>query len=161
MDPRVKTSNADLAEQFKLSKQLYDEWLALSSITESVRLIRGRLTELRPRVPEGDLKTHLTALGEKLQALSGAGGGGRGGGGGAGGGARLSIASTIGRARTLFGLVEEADVAPTPQSAGAVPDVIKDSRSLQESWQAIKNQDIPALNQELRAAGLPVIELAK
>jgi photosystem II stability/assembly factor-like uncharacterized protein len=163
MDPRVKTSNADLAEQFKLSKQLYDEWFALNSITESIRLIRGRLTELRPRVPEGDLKTHLNALGEKLQALAGAGGGGRGGGGGGGGGggARLSIATTIGRARTLFGLVEQADVAPTPQAAAAVPEVLKDSRSLQESWQAIKSQDIPALNQELRAAGLPAIELAK
>ena len=163
MDPRVKTSNADLAEQFKLSKQLYDEWFALNSITESIRLIRGRLTELRPRVPEGDLKTHLNALGEKLQALAGAGGGGRGGGGGGGGGggARLSIATTIGRARTLFGLVEEADVAPTPQAAAAVPEVLKDSRSLQESWQAIKSQDIPALNQELRHAGLPAIELAK
>jgi photosystem II stability/assembly factor-like uncharacterized protein len=159
MDPRVKTSNADLAEQFKLSKQLYDEWFALNSITESIRLIRGRLTELRPRVPEGDLKTHLNALGEKLQALAGAGGGGRGG--GVGGGARLSIATTIGRARTLFGLVEEADVAPTPQAAAAVPEVLQDSRSLQESWQAIKSQDIPALNQELRAAGLPAIELAK
>jgi len=161
MDPRVKTSNAELAEQFKLSQQLYDEWFALNSINENVRLIRGRLTELRPRVPEGDLKTHLNALDEKLQALSGAGGGGRGGGGGGGGGARLSIATTIGRARTLFGLVEQADVAPTPQAAAAVPEVLKDSRSLQESWQVIKSQDIPALNQELRAAGLPAIELAK
>src|SRR5262249_21259654 len=32
MDPRVKTSSADLGEQFKLSKQVYDEWLALNSI---------------------------------------------------------------------------------------------------------------------------------
>src|SRR5262249_49835355 len=30
MDPRVKTSAADLDEQFRLSKQLYDEWLALN-----------------------------------------------------------------------------------------------------------------------------------
>src|SRR5204862_3002921 len=26
MDPRVKTSTADLGEQFRLSKQVYDEW---------------------------------------------------------------------------------------------------------------------------------------
>jgi len=163
MDPRVKTSSTDLAEQFKLSKQLYDEWLALNSITDSVRRIRAQIVELRPRVPEGDLKTHLNALGEKLQALAGAGGGGPGGGGGGGGGggARLSIGATSGRLRTLFGLIEEADLAPTPQSAAAVPDAVKDSHSLQESWQTIKAQDIPALNQELRAAGLPVIEAAK
>src|SRR5882762_5141107 len=98
MDPRVKTSNADLAEQFRLSKQLYDEWLALNSISESVRRIRGQIAELRPRVPEGDLKTHLNALSEKLQALTGAGGGGPGGGGAAATGARASVASTTGRA---------------------------------------------------------------
>jgi len=162
MDPRVKTSSADLGEQFKFSKQLYDEWLALNSINESARKIRAQLTELRPRVPEGDLKTHLNALGEKLQALAGAGGGGPGGGGGGGGAAgRMSIASTVGRIRTLFGLIEEADVAPTPQSTAPIPDVLKDSRSLQESWQTIKSQDILALNQELRAAGLPVIEISK
>jgi len=161
MDPRVKTSNADLAEQFRLSKQLYDEWLALNSISESVRRIRGQIAELRPRVPEGDLKTHLNALSEKLQALTGAGGGGPGGGGAAAPGARASVASTTGRARTLFSLIEDVDLAPTPQAAGAVPDVLKDSRALQNDWQTIKSQDIPALNQELRAAGLPVIEAPK
>jgi hypothetical protein len=39
-----------------------------------------------------------------------------------------------------------------------VVEVLKDSRSLQESWQTIKSQDIPALNQELRAAGLAVLK---
>jgi hypothetical protein len=56
-------------------------------------------------------------------------------------------------------LIEDVDLAPTPQAAAAVPEVLRDSKSLQESWQAIKSQDIPALNQELRAAGLPVIDL--
>src|SRR5260370_31300655 len=69
MDPRVKTSSADLAEQFKLSKQIYDEWLALNSIAESVRRIRNQLVELRPRVPDGDLKTHLNTLAATTPAL--------------------------------------------------------------------------------------------
>jgi len=159
MDPRVKTSNADLAEQFKLSKQLYDEWWALNSISDTVKRARGQIAELRPRVPEGNLKIHLDALAEKLQTLAGAGGGPGGRGGAAA--ARPSIASTTGRVRTLFGLVQEADVAPTPQASASVPDVMKDSRMLQESWQAIKSQDIPALNQELRAAGLQVIAIEK
>jgi photosystem II stability/assembly factor-like uncharacterized protein len=156
MDPRVKTSTADLGQQFRLSKQLYDEWLALNSMSESVKLARGRLTDLRPKVPEGDLKGHVDALAAKLQTLAGAAVGGPGGGGG-GGGTRVSIAGTSGRVRTLFNLMEEVDVAPTPQAAAAVPDVIKDSHALQESWQKIKSEDIPALNQELKAAGLPTI----
>jgi hypothetical protein len=156
MDPRVKASQADLAEQFKLSKQLYDEWLALNSISETIRIIRGQMVELRARAPEGDLKTHITALGEKLQALTGAGGGGPGGAAGAPIGA--TVASTTGRVRTLFTLIEDVDLAPTPQTVAAMPEVLKDSRSLQETWQTIKSQDIVALNSELRAAGLPILK---
>ena len=158
MDPRVKTSDADLAQQFKLSKQLYDEWLALNSISESVRIIRGQIAELRPRVAAGDLKSHLDALAEKLQTLAGTGGGGPGSGAAA---ARATVATTTGRLRTLFNLLENVDLAPTPQAAAAVPDIVRDSHSLQEVWREIKSQDIPALDQELRGAGLPVVALTR
>ena len=46
MDPRVRTSNADLREQFKLSKQLYDEWLKLDSISMSLRRVREQIAQL-------------------------------------------------------------------------------------------------------------------
>jgi hypothetical protein len=160
MDPRLKTPTADLAEQFRVSKQLYDQWLALASITENVRAIRARLTDLRARAPEGEVKTSLAALSEKLQALAG-GGGGAGPGGGQGGAAgRLTVASATQRVRTLFNLVEEVDAAPTPQATAAANDILKDSRSLRDSWQAITTKDIPALNELLRAGGLPVIDSA-
>jgi hypothetical protein len=159
MDPRVKTSNADLAEQFRLSKQVYDEWLVLNSISESVKRIQTQISELQPRVPAGDLKTHLSAFAEKLQAFSSAPAAGPGG--GAAAAARLNLATTTGRVRTLFNLIEEVDVAPTPPAAAGVSDVVKDSRALQDTWQAIKTQDIAALNVELRAAGLPAIDLAR
>jgi len=159
MDPRVKASNADLGEQFKLSRQLYDEWMTLGALGESVRQVRGQLTELRPRVPEGDLKKHVDELSEKLQAL--AGGAGPGAAAAAGASARPTIASVTGRLRTLFNLIEDVDVAPTPQVAAAVPIVSGESRTVQESWQGITAQDIPALNRELRAAGLPEITMVK
>ncbi len=158
MDPRVKTSRADLTEQFRLSKQVYDEWLALNSIAESVKLIRDQVTELR--VPAGDLKTHINALTERLQTLIGASGG-PGAPTPAVTGARATVTGTTGRLRTLFGLIEEVDVAPTPQAAAGVVEVVRDSRSLQESWQTIKSQDIPAVNRELRAAGLAELKSGK
>ncbi len=164
MDPRVKTSNADLAEQFKLSKQLYDEWLLLNAISESLKRIRDQIAELQKKAPAGDLKTHLDAFAEKLQTFSvgqtfqsvPAGSGAAGS-----AAARLNLATTTGRVRTLFNLIEDVDLAPTPQAAAAVPDVVKDSRTVQENWQTIQSQDIAALNLELRAAGLPGIDLAK
>jgi photosystem II stability/assembly factor-like uncharacterized protein len=161
MDPRLKVSVSDLAEQFKLSKQVYDELLSLAAIGESIRSIRGQLTDLRARAKEDNVKTHLDSLGEKLQTLGGAQGFGPGGQGGAGGGARLTVASASGRLRTLFAILQGVDSAPTPQVAVAVPEVLKDSESLSGSWQTIKSQDIPALNQELQAAGLPAIQIEK
>ena len=162
MDPRVKTSTADLTQQFQLSKQMYDEWLALNTISDDARRIRGQLTELRAKITDATLKSHVDALAEKIQNVAGGGGGGFGGGGGGrgggGGAARVTAASVLGNARTLFNLIEEADVAPTSQISAAAPDVLKDSRAVQESWRAIKSTDIPALNQELRAAGLAVIK---
>ncbi|HMJ25311.1 MAG TPA: hypothetical protein VK475_05760 [Pyrinomonadaceae bacterium] len=158
MDPRVKTSEADLAQQFKLSKQVYDEWLMLASISESVRVIRGRLTDLRPRVPDGDLKTQVDALANKLQALVGGGGGP---GAPAAGTPAVTLSGTTGRLRTLLNLMEDVDLAPTPQAAAAVAEVVKDSSSLKGDWEAIRSHDIPTLNQALRAAGLPAIELGR
>ena len=160
MDPRVKASSVDLAEQFKLSKQLYNEWLTLNSISESIRSIRGQLSDLRARVPESDLKKQIDGLSEKLQTLSG-GPGGVGGPGTAGAGARPTVASTTGRVRTLFAVIEGVDAAPPPQVVTAVADALKDPSALQERWQTLKSEDIPPLNQQLRVAGLPVIEVRK
>ncbi|HEX3142594.1 MAG TPA: hypothetical protein VHQ64_01395, partial [Pyrinomonadaceae bacterium] len=137
MDPRVKTSSDDLKKQFDTSMQMYNEWVALSAISDDARKIRGQLTELRTKVTDATLKSHVDALAEKIQNVAGAGGGGFGGGGGAGGGARVTAASVMVRARTLFGLIEEADVAPTTQIMSAVPDVLKDSQGVKQSWQAI------------------------
>src|SRR5581483_3361218 len=150
MDPRVKTSMADLGEQFKLSKQMYDEWMALNSISEDVRKLRGQVTDLRPKVTDANLKAHLDAFADKLQAFAG-------GGGGAAANARPTVASTMQRARTLFNLIEEVDLAPTPQVASAIPEVVKDSKGLQDNWRTIQSQDLSALNQELKAAGLPAL----
>jgi photosystem II stability/assembly factor-like uncharacterized protein len=164
MDPRVRTSTTDLTQQFDASMKMYNEWVALNAISEEARKIRGQITELRAKVTDAALKSHVEALAEKIQTVAGAGGGGfGGGGGGAGGGgggaARATAASVSVRARTLFGLLEEADVAPTTQISAAIPEVIKDSRAVQQSWESIKATDIPALNQELRAAGFPAIAL--
>ena len=158
MDPRVKTSNADLLQQFRLSKQLYDEWLKLDSMSVSLRRVRQQITELQGRVPAGDLKEHLNALTEKLQSFSTPGGPGGPGAGGAGVGP-LTLPGVSGRARTLFNVIQNVDLAPTSQVVAAVPGVLKDARTVQENWQAIKSQDIAALNRELRAASLAEIDL--
>jgi photosystem II stability/assembly factor-like uncharacterized protein len=158
MDPRVKTSNADLLEQFKLSKQLYDEWLKLDSISLSLRRMREQVAQLQTKAPAGDLKVQINALADKLQSFSAAPVPG-GGAGVAGAGPRATLAGASGRVRTLFNVIQNVDVAPTAQVVAVLPEVLQDSRSLQENWQTITSQDVAALNRELRTAGLPEIDL--
>src|SRR5262245_26372986 len=97
MDPRVTTSPKDLGEQFKLSKQLYDEWLTLAVLAESARPLRGQLTELRPKVPE-ELKKRFEEFNEQYQVFGG-GGGGPQGPPPAGQAPRATVASVTGRLR--------------------------------------------------------------
>jgi hypothetical protein len=155
MDPRVKTSNADLLEQFKLSKQLYDEWLKLDSISVSLRRVREQIAQLQTKAPSGELKTQISAVGARLQSFSAATGMGIPGGPGA------TLAGASGRVRTLFNVIQNVDLAPTSQVIAAVPEVLQDSRGIQERWRTITSQEIAALNRELRTAGLPEIDLMK
>lgn len=149
MDPRVKTSLRDLAEQSRYSQQLYEQWIALSEINESIRQVRAHVTELTPRIPEGEIKPIFLNVTGKLQILAPA----------AGGAATSSVAGVTARVRTLFNIIDGVDAAPTTQAASAVREVLKDSASVQQVWREFTSQDLPKLNQALRAAGLPVIEI--
>jgi photosystem II stability/assembly factor-like uncharacterized protein len=153
MDPRVKTPARDLAEQFKLSKQLYEQWLGFDVLADQVKAVRRQLADLRARAKADELKTHLDALNQKLDALAGpetprpdpA--------------AKLTTQSAKARLRTLFGMIQGVDMAPTPQVVAAVAALQTDVESLMTQWQAIRSQDISALNRELQGTSLPPINV--
>jgi photosystem II stability/assembly factor-like uncharacterized protein len=160
MDPRVTTSQKDLSEQFKLSKQLYDEWLALAAVAESARPLRGQITELRAKAPE-ELKKRLEDFNEQFQVFGGGGGGGFQGPPAAGQTTRATVASVTGRLRGLFSQLEEVDLAPTTEQRRASAEAVKDAQTLLANWQLFKTQTLPVFNQELQGKGLPVIAVPK
>jgi photosystem II stability/assembly factor-like uncharacterized protein len=155
MDPRVTTPHRDLEEQFNLSKQLYDQWLALAVLAESARPLRGQITDLRSRIPE-DMKQRFEEFSGQFQVF----------GGGAQPGApgtqpRVTVASVSARLRTLFMQIDGVDIASTSEQRTAAADVLKDAQTLLESWQAFRTRALPAFNQELQGKGLPVIAVPK
>ncbi|HEY0407417.1 MAG TPA: hypothetical protein VGC89_16915 [Pyrinomonadaceae bacterium] len=151
MDPRVKTSNADLAQQFELSKQLYDEWVRLEPLNKRLNSLSAELTALRARAgAQGTTATQLDALNQKLQELAGSANRRPG--------APLNLL-VLTRVQTLFRIIQDADVAPSTPIAAAVTDIRRESSSLLERWRAIESQDIPALNRQLQGAGLPQVEM--
>jgi hypothetical protein len=117
MDPRVKTSTADLLSQFTLSKQLYDGMLAATAALDEIAA--------RPKDP-------------KLQALAG-GGGGFGGGRGGGGGAP-TLNSVRGQLQRVMRSVQGSDVAPTTAQRAAATKVRADLDALLKQWAALKAQ---------------------
>lgn len=152
MDPRVKTSNEDLARQFELSKKLYDLWIPLQAINTRLSAVSKSLGDLGARVKgQSTAATQVEALGKLLQELTGGGANRRPG-------APLSLA-VLTRLRTLFGVMQEADLAPTPQVSSATTDIAREAQTILERWRTIESQDIPALNRQLQAAGLPQIDV--
>ncbi|MBA3804928.1 MAG: hypothetical protein H0X14_04355 [Acidobacteria bacterium] len=146
MDPRVKTSLADLGRQFEQSEQLYKEWAPLNSINERINSLGAQITKLRPRA-EGNspITAELDAFTKKLQELTGAANPRPGD--------SLNLGVLI-RLQTLFGILQEVDAAPTPQVSAAVENLQREIRSVNERWRVIESQDIRALNHQLQAAGL-------
>jgi photosystem II stability/assembly factor-like uncharacterized protein len=150
MDPRVKTTPADLARQFDLSKQLYDEWFTLQTINERFTALSKQVANLRTRVANNPISAQIDAFGKKLQELEGQANRRPG---------APPALGVLARVQALFGTIQEADVAPTPQVTTASVEAVKEAQSLIERWRAIEAQDIPALNKQLKAAGIPEVEM--
>ena len=112
MDPRVKTTPLGLAQQFTLSKQLYDGVLEVQKALDEIRALRAQTKD----------RQALAAFDQKLAALEGeTGGGGRGGGGrGAAPEGPDSLSNMTGGLTQLMGLLQGADVTPTTQLVAAV-----------------------------------------
>jgi photosystem II stability/assembly factor-like uncharacterized protein len=153
MDPRVKTPERDLGAQFKLSKQLYDQWNAFTTLSDQVRALRVQLTERRAQTQSQDIRIRLDTITQKLADVMGADSLGPNP------STKPTVQSTTPRLRTLFTIIQAVDVAPTPQATAAVAEVLKDAGVLTTGWQAVK-ADIPSLNEQLRAAGLTMITVS-
>ncbi len=153
MDPRVKTPLAGVAQQGKLSHELYTTLLTLAPAVERASSIRKQLKDIQARA-QGDALAAVKALDQKVQEL--AGGVTRRPGAGA-------EPPTLGGLRTRFlallGVLQEADVAPTTQATAAVTELQQQLPPLMQRWEEIKVHDIPAFNKQFKDANLPELKL--
>ena len=155
MDPRVRTPIAGLAQQFNISKQIYDSVLEASKSLEQIRNLRKQVEQLRSRAGQGATADALDAFDKKVAALAG---GGRGGARFGGASGPDTLTSVQGALSGLLGLIQGADVAPTPQALAAVDDRRKAFAALMQRWRALK-PDLAALNDQLKQASLPELKL--
>jgi hypothetical protein len=158
MDPRVRTPQADLLQQYTLSKQLYDDMATASKALEQMRALSEKLRQLRDLAQDA-ASDAIAEFEGKVLALEGAGTGGRGGGGRGAAAGPDTITSVNGSLGVLMRLIQEADVAPTTQAVAASADRRKAMASLLQRWAAMKSQDLATLNMQLKQAGLSEISI--
>jgi photosystem II stability/assembly factor-like uncharacterized protein len=150
MDPRVKSSESELQEQFDLSWQLYQLRKQLAPIGEKFDDIADQLTKLKARAAERpDVTQQLETFGNTLMKF---------------GpphprpGAPPSL-FVLQSAVRLFDEIQAADAAPTAPVKLAVADLQTKIAPTMELWKQLHDVDLPALNEQLRNAGLPEIKI--
>lgn len=151
MDPRVKASLADLESQFDLGMTLSSEVSSSSEAVLQVRSIEEQLSKLVPGA-SGPLGDALKAFAKKISDLL------EGDKEASPGAQASALKDTNENLITLYKAVEQADTAPTAAQVDASKKAAADLRTLLAHWDNAK-QDIRALNEQLRAAGLPALQL--
>jgi photosystem II stability/assembly factor-like uncharacterized protein len=149
MGPRVKTSAADLQEQFDLSWQLYQLRQTLAPAGRKFDDINEQLTKLKARAAERtDVTEKLELFAQTLTQF---------------GpphprqGAPPSL-FLLDATERLFNEIQGADVAPTGAVKAAVAEVQKKVAPVMQAWGKLLESDLPALNQQLKQAGFSEIK---
>jgi hypothetical protein len=151
MDPRVKMSRAELEEQLTLSQQLADVRAGLEPIGRTFDSLVEQLTKLREQSLPKNVEEKLNALNTKLKELGPPN-------------ARSDATPSLyalEAAKDLFQEIQSVDAVPTDRIKAAVNDVRTQGTELTKHWREIVGQEMSALDQELQAAGLPRLGLAK
>ena len=150
MDPRVKASPAELAEQFTYSKQLYDVRPALEKIGSEFNLLNVELKKARERAGENTaLTAQVDALSKTVTQF-----------------APLNprpfaplTFDTLAKVQELFGQLQGAEASPRPVVKTAVGEVIRQAAAVATRWPKVVEGDLAALNAHLESAGLAKINL--
>ena len=158
-DPRIHATDADLASQFDLARQIQDERVRVSAARAQADSIRKQLSALKGK-PTGNAASEIESFTRKLDAIAGP--------------PPASPEedffaeppidpSTLRRLATAFQqlarAIESADAAPTP-------DLVSGFHQRQESlshslprWESLRRADLPRLNNSLSSAGLPIVKV--
>ncbi len=149
MDPRVKTPPADLQEQYRLSKRVYDGAYKLSVAINEAAAIRDQLKERRAHA-QGSALEAIDGFRKKLDALAGEEGGRR---------RRAateedSLTSVRGSLLALMGILQDADVAPTTQTVASIAEVERKVPAVLNAWQSFTQTEVSTRNEKLRSANL-------
>jgi RNA 3'-terminal phosphate cyclase len=151
MDPRVRASASDLQQQFELEMKLESAVSQSSGAVTQARTTHEQVEKLLQQA-SGSLKDSLESLDQKISALLGPDKD-------AAAGKALTLPAANANVIALYGEVGQADAAPTIAEVDAANKSQGALSSILASWNQLKQRDLPALNQQLKGAGFPELQL--
>jgi len=154
MDPRVKTSATELAEQFnlglKIAEAMHEDFVSL-----------GQIRSLRDQISRAQSESKLRELGAAFKDLDGKAAALEGDGSGATylstpeGNSFTKLNSGL---ATLLGIVDSADAAPTTQAVAMFTRLQHALTDASKAWEKLQAQDLAALNAKLKRMGAQALE---
>jgi hypothetical protein len=154
MDPRITAPVDQLDQQFRLASRICEAMNASFASLGQVRAVRAQLRDLEHQAPKGEVADAIHALEQKIAPFEGAAPG-------FGQTARQdSFAQLNGQFGQMLGVVDGADAAPTQTAQDITGDLQRALTMLENQWDDVKARDVPALDDQLRRANLPIINLA-
>jgi hypothetical protein len=160
MDPRVKTSRNDLTGQFELDRKIADALHKDYGAVQEVRSLRAQLKPLTALDTKNAKRKAITKTAADLEAKSAALEGEEG--------ARYlstpegrTLVRLNGGLGTLLNGLDTADAAPTTQQSAIFVELEKAWQEQLAAWSDMKSKDVSGLNEQLKKARLPAIDLQK
>ena len=150
LDPRVKTSRAELQQMFALQQRL----AGLVDRSSRAILQATSLKEQSARLERrGDLADALKAFEARVSAVLDGPDDPP-----AGGPKTIGLSSVNDDAYSVYGMVGQVDAAPTAAQAGATRKLEADIAPALAAWETFLKTDLPALNARLKQAGQPELD---
>jgi hypothetical protein len=153
MDPRVKASTANLQQQFDVETKLASAVNESSEAVTQARTTHEQIAKLLEQA-SGSLKSSLESLDQKLSGLLDGEKDGK-----AGEAKVATLPAANANAITLYGEVGRADAAPTVAQVEAANKIEAELSKMLAEWNQLKRQEIPAVNHEVKGAGLSELRL--
>ena len=154
MDPRITAPVDQLDQQFRLASRICDAMNSTFASLAQVRAVRSQLRDLAHQAPKVEIADAIRALEEKVapfeEAAAGSGPAAH----------QQTFAQLNSQFAQLLAVVDGADAAPTQTAQDTTGDLQRSLTALQTQWDDLKARDVNALNDQLRRANLPTINLA-
>jgi photosystem II stability/assembly factor-like uncharacterized protein len=160
MDPRITVSAAELLKQFDASIEISRRQSAISEAQRGVQQLLSQARPFRSQIKNNaSLATALDALIEKARDIAGPPP------------ARYGVppskpakegpdlSSLAAKFAQIFSAINNGDAAPTVEAMGAIGAAESQTESVMAKWTTLISRDLPAMNSQLKQAGLAPIDI--